>query len=151
MFGADWNIGPRCVVLEGMTSYGDWLKPTLLGPLFTMWGLTTLGSVLVGMHALSGGRFDSWLLGMLLVSFFGAALGVLLVGVDVMLLRSKLRALPTGGRAWISSVLTPLGVLFIWSLPFFGPPESAVGQILFIVGPMTAACFGTRLLFGRRP
>lgn len=134
-----------------MTSFAAWLKPTLLGPLLTMWGLTTAGAVLVGMHALSGGRFDSWLLGMLLASFFGAALGVLLIGADVMLLKAKLRALPTGPRAWVSSVLTPFGVLFIWSLPFFGPPESALGQILFIVGPMAAACFGTRIVFGSRP
>jgi len=134
-----------------MTSFGDWLKPTLLGPLFTMWSLTTLGAVLVGMHALSGGRFDSWLLGMLLASFFGAAIGVILIGVDVLLLRSKLRALPTGSRAWMSSLLSPLGVLFIWSLPFLGPPESTLGQILFIVVPMAAACLGARMLFGRRP
>lgn len=134
-----------------MTSFGDWLKPTLLGPLLTTWGLTTLGSLLVGMHALSGGRFDSWLTGMLIASFFGAGLGVLLVGVDVLLLRLKLRQLPTGARAWMSSLLAPLGVFFLWSLPFFPPPESVLGTVLFIVGPMAGACFGARMLFGQRP
>lgn len=134
-----------------MTSLRDWLKPTLLGPLLTTWGMITLGSLLVGMHALSGGRFDSWLTGMLFASFFGAGLGVLLVGVDVLLLRAKLRQLPTGGRAWISSLLTPLGVFLIWSLPFMPPPESVLGGVMFIVGPMSAACFGSRMLFGQRP
>lgn len=134
-----------------MTSFGDWLKPTLLGPLLTTWGLTTLGSVLVGMHALSGGRFDNWLVGMLAASFFGAALGVLLIGVDVLLLKAKMRALPTGARAWISSLLSPLGVFFIWSLPFFSPPESVLGGVLFIVGPMSTACLGARMLFGAKP
>lgn len=134
-----------------MTSFGPWLKPTLLGPLLTTWGLTTLGSVLVGMHALSGGRFDNWLVGMLVASFFGAGLGVLLVAIDVLLLRAKLRSLPTGARAWISSLLSPLGVFFIWSLPFLPPPESVAGTVLFIVAPMTAACFGARMLFGAKP
>jgi hypothetical protein len=134
-----------------MTSLGDWLKPTLLGPLLTMWGLTTLGSVLVGMHALSGGRFDSWVLGMLIASFFGAGLGVMLVTFDVLLLRAKVRALPTGARAWISSVVSPLGVFFLWSLPFLSPPESVLGTALFILAPMGASCFGARMLFGVKP
>ncbi len=134
-----------------MTSLRDWLKPTLLGPLFTTWALTTLGSLLVGMAALTGGRFDGWLTGMLVGSFFGSGLGVLLVGVDVLLLRAKMRQLPTGGRAWISSCLVPLGVFMIWSLPFMAPPDSVLGGVVFIVGPMSAACFGSRMLFGQRP
>ncbi len=134
-----------------MTSFGDWLKPTLLGPLLSVWGLTTLGSVLVGMEALSGGRFDNWLVGMLVATFFGAGLGVLLIAIDVLLLRAKVRSLPTGARAWISSVLAPFGVFFIWSLPFLSPPESVLGGVLFIVGPMTAACLGARMVFGARP
>lgn len=134
-----------------MTSFGDWLKPTLLGPLLTTWALTTLGSVLVGMYELSGGRFDNWLVGMLVASFFGAGLGVLLIGFDVLLLKAKMRSLPTGARAWISSLLSPLGVFFIWSLPFLPPPQSVFGTVVFIVGPMSAACFGARMLFGAKP
>jgi hypothetical protein len=134
-----------------MTSFGDWLKPTLLGPLLTTWSLTTLGQVLVGMHVLSGGRFDNWLLGMLFASFFGAGLGVLLVGVDVLLLRLKWRRLPTGGRAWISSLLSPLGVFFILSLPFLPPPQSALGTVITLLGSMSAATFGARMLFSQRP
>lgn len=134
-----------------MTSFGDWLKPTLLAPLLTTWGFTTLGAVLVGMHALTGGRFDNWLVGMLAASFFGAGLGVLLIAVDVLLLKAKLRSLPTGARAWLSSSLTPVGVFGIWSLPFLPPPQSVLGLVLFVVGPMVSACFGARLLFGAKP
>lgn len=134
-----------------MTSFTDWLKPTLLGPSLTTWGLTTLGSVLIGMHAISGGRLDNWLLGMLFASFFAAGLSVLLLTADVVLLKAKVRALPTGGRAWVSSLLSPLGVFFIWSLPFLSPPESALGTVLFIAGPMTAAAFALRMAFGVRP
>ncbi len=132
-------------------SFREWLKPTLLGPLLSVWGVTTLGSLLVGMAVLSGGRFDSWLVGMLFGSFFGSALGVLLVGVDVLLLRLKMRKLPTGGRAWISSMLAPFGVFLIASLPFWPPPETVLGSVLALVGPMAGACGGSRILFGTRP
>ncbi len=134
-----------------MTSFGTWLKPTLLGPIFTMWFTTTLGSLLVGMHVLSGGRFDSWVTGMLVASFFGAGLGVTLVGMDVLLLRLKVRKLPTGTRAWMSSLLSPLGVFALWSLPILPPPDSALGVVAYIVGPMAAAATGVRIAFGERP
>ncbi|MCZ7683978.1 MAG: hypothetical protein M5U28_36500 [Sandaracinaceae bacterium] len=134
-----------------MTSFGPWLKPTLLGPLLTTWGLTTLGSVLVGMHALSGGRFDSWLVGMLVASFFGAGLGVLLIAVDVVLLKAKLRSLPDGGaRLDLVPALAARRLLHL-EPPLPAAPESVAGTVLFIVAPMTAACFGARLLFGARP
>jgi hypothetical protein len=130
-----------------MTTFTPWLRPTLLGPLLTLWTLTTLGSVLVGMEALSGGRFDNWLVGMLWVSFFGCALGVILIAVDVLLLKLGWRQLPTGGRAWISSCLTPLAVFFIWTLPFWPQPETVLGLVAFLTLPMFAASFGSRMLF----
>lgn len=136
---------------EGMTSLSPWLKPTLLGPLLTLWTLTTIGSITVGMATLSGGRLDNWAIGMLWASFFGSALGVLAIAVDVLLLKLKWRSLPTGARAWIPSVLSPFGVAFIWSLPFLPPPETAVGAVLFISLPMVAATFVLRMMFGRRP
>ena len=132
-----------------MTNFGAWLKPTLLGPLVTMWTLTTIGTVLVGMHALSGGRFDNWLTGMLFASFFGSGLGVALIGMDVLLLKLKLRSLPTGSRAWVSSLLSPLGVFFLWR--FIPPPESVLGVVFFIALPMALATFGLRMMFGGRP
>lgn len=134
-----------------MTSLSRWLKPTLLGPLITLWTLTTLGSLTLGMAAISGDRLDSWALGMLWATFFGCGLGVLGIAVDVLLLRLKWRQLPTGARAWIPSVLSPFGVAFIWGLPFLPPPESVVGLVLFISMPMIAATFALRLMFGRRP
>ena len=137
--------------MKGMTSFSPWLKPTLLGPLITLWSLTTLGSLTLGMATITGDRIDSWAVGMLWASFFGSGLGVLGVGVDVLLLRMKWRRLPTGPRAWIPSVLSPFGVAFIWGLPFLPPPESVVGLVLFITAPMIAATFALRMLFGQRP
>ncbi|HBQ11885.1 MAG: hypothetical protein RLO52_16185 [Sandaracinaceae bacterium] len=133
-----------------MTSLSPWLKPTLLGPLIVLWSLITIGAVLGSMPAIAGERLDGWLIGMLWMSFFGSGLGVLLIAVDVLLLKLKWRQLPTGGRAWISSCLTPMAVFFIWTLPFWPPPESVVGLFVFLVTPMFAAAFALRLLFSAR-
>src|SRR5688572_2973721 len=104
-----------------MTNLSDWLKPTILGPLFVTWGLATLGAVASGMSAVlwlgfmqpawaAGAGFDQWLLGMLFASFFGSGLAVLLVTADLVLLKWQVRSLPTGGRAWLSSLLAPFAV-----------------------------------------
>lgn len=133
-----------------MTSLRPWLKPTLLGPLLTTWGLGTLGAILVGAAALSGGRLDGWLQLMIFATFFGCAIGVILVGVDVVLLKLQWRALPTGGRAWLSSLLTPIFVFVLWNLGFF-QPETMFGVVLWLFGPMFLAAVGSRLVFSARP
>ncbi|HJL16442.1 MAG TPA: hypothetical protein RMH99_12345 [Sandaracinaceae bacterium LLY-WYZ-13_1] len=139
-----------------MKSFAPWLKPTLLGPLMTMWILTTLGSMTIGSMTLgdvvlSGDRLDAWAVGMLWSTFFGSTLGVMGVAVDVLLLRMTWRRLPTGARAWLPSILAPFGVFFIWTLPFLPPPETAVGLVAFITAPMVVATFALRMLFGTRP
>ena len=134
-----------------MQSFSSWLKPTLLGPLLTLWLLTTAGAFLIGMQALSGGMIDSWLVGMLWATFFGSTLGVILVGVDVALLKAKVRRLPTGLQAWIGGVLTPFGVFSLWQLPFFGQPETVLGLVAFLMLPMVGAALAVRLVFGSRP
>jgi hypothetical protein len=133
-----------------MTNFGDWLKPTLLGPMLTMWTLATLVSLTIGMAAVTGGRLDTWLQGMLIASFFAAGLVVLLLAADLFLLKMKWRKLPTGTRAWISSILSPFAVMVIWNLPFFPPPSSVLGLVLFITVPMSLGALGVRMLFGER-
>ena len=134
-----------------MTSFGSWLRPTILGPLMTLWILTTMGSVMVGMATISGDRIDTWAIGMLWATFFGSTLAVILIAADVFLLKAKVRRLPTGAAAWISSVLAPFAVFFIWTLPFLPPPESAAGVVVFILAPMLAASLVVRFVFGNRP
>lgn len=132
-----------------MNSFGAWLRPTILGPLLTLWTFATLGSVVVGASALSDGRFDNWVQLMLFASFFGCGIVVMLISADLALLRAKVRSLPTGSRAWTSSTLAPLAVFFLWR--FFPPPESILGLAIFLLAPMALASFGLRFMFGQRP
>ncbi len=134
-----------------MTSFGPWLKPTLLGPLLTSWGYMSLGIWLLGVATITGGHLDDWLIAMLWASAFGCMLGVTSIAVDVALLAAKMRSLPTGVRAWLTSLLAPVGVIFIWQLPIWNPPESVLALVVLLVAPMFVSPLLLRLAFGTKP
>ena len=134
-----------------MQTFSPWLRPTVLGPLVTLWTLTTALHLLVGLSVLSGGLVDSWIVGMLWATFLGCTLVVNLIVSDVLLLRAKVRRLPTGARAWLSSLLAPLAVSFLWSLPILPPVESIAGLALWLMAPMALGSLGVRVVFGNRP
>lgn len=132
-----------------MTSLRPWLLPTLLGPLLVMWGVATLGAFAIGAAALTHGTVDDWAVLMMWSTFFGSTMVVFLVASDVVLLASKLRQLPTGGRAWLSSMLVPFLCYGLWvALP---PPGSVPVFVLWMLGPMGVAALASRLMFGTRP
>lgn len=135
--------------MRSMTSLRPWLAPTLLGPLTVMWGLATLGSLVMGADVISLGLVDDWALLMLWATFFGSTMGVFLVGADVTLLKLKMRRLPTGMQAWMSSLGTPFACYGAWML--LPPPSTPLGGALFVLGPMFGAALVTRLLLGSRP
>ncbi|MCB9596454.1 MAG: hypothetical protein H6719_27270 [Sandaracinaceae bacterium] len=132
-----------------MTSLRPWLMPTLLGPLLVMWGVATLGAFAIGAAALTHGTVDDWAVLMMWSTFFGCTMGVFLVLSDVFLLASKTRQLPTGGRAWLSSMLVPFLCYGLWMV--LPPPSTALFLMLWMFGPMGAAAFASRMLFGSRP
>ena len=133
-----------------MTSLRPWLQPTLLGPLLTLWGLATFLSMLFGAAAATNGMIDTWAVLMMWATFIGSSIGVITVAVDVTLLKLKWRSLPTGGRAWLGSMLTPLLVYVLWT-QLWWLPETEMTFVLFIMAPMVGCSFGTRMIFGTRP
>jgi hypothetical protein len=92
---------------------------------------------------------DGWALAMLLVSVMAAVVAFHLVVVDVLLLRMKLRALPTGARAWLGGVLAPVATTIAWmELPTGDGGASSVVTVAlgFVLGALSV-----RLLVGKRP
>ena len=132
-----------------MTSFRPWLAPTLLGPLLVMWGLATLGAYAIGTAALTFGTVDDWAMLMMWATFFGSTMGIVLVGADVTLLAMKFRSLPTGGRAWMSSMAVPVITYGGWM--FLPPPTSELTLVLWMFLPMAAAAVISRMFFGTRP
>lgn len=132
-----------------MTSLRPWLTPTLLSPLLVTWAIATYGAFVIGAATFTHGLIDNWAVLMLWATFFGSTMGVALVGADVAFLSFKMRRLPTGGQAWVSSLVTPFLCYGAWA--FLPPPGSEVGLAVFILGPIAAAAALSRLFFGSRP
>lgn len=135
-----------------MNDFAPWLRPTLLGPFVTTWSFATLAHLVAGALVLPNGeRLDSWLVTMLSVSFFAASVVVGLLSADLVLLRGKLRRLPTHGRAWASSLLAPIGVWVAYSMLSWDDVESIAQLVSMIGAPILAAPLALRWALGSRP
>jgi hypothetical protein len=138
-----------------MSDFAPWIRPTLLGPFVTTWGLATLGSIGDGSAAPSwalpnGERLDQWLLLLVSASLFASVVVVGLIVADLVLLRAKMCALPSGASAWTSSMLAPVAVWITWG--FFGWGEGSIPMlVLMITWPIFAAPLLLRVAFGARP
>lgn len=133
-----------------MTDFTPWIRPTLLGPFLTSWALTTLTSLTVGAAVATFGHVDDWLVAMLIVSFFAGLCVASLLFSDLVLLRLKVRALPTGAAAWLSSLAAPIAIWMAWSI--FGlDGESVLETVLRIAAPIAIAPLLLRLVLGRAP
>ncbi len=131
-----------------MTSLRPWLLPTLTGPFLTTWGITAVLLLLTGQATVLGHRLDTWSLAMLLASAFAAGLVVMLITADVVLLRARMRRIPTGGDAWLSSLLCPMIMWGLWLVPV--PVHSLFTAIVWLAATIAGAAFLSRLAFGTK-
>lgn len=137
-----------------MNDFTPWLRPTLYGPFVTTWGMATLLAITQGMTLVlpNGERLDNWIALLFTTSFFAAMVVVGLLAADLALLRAKLRKLPTGGRAWLSSLLAPAGVWLAWSIFGWGDEDSTVPSLVFMIAwPFLGAPLALRWFLGERP
>lgn len=136
-----------------MTDFTPWMRPTLYGPFVTTWGLATLLSLTQGFALVlpNGERIDNWVALLFSVSFYAAMVVVGLLAADLALLRAKLRKLPTGGRAWVSSLLAPIAVYVAWMIFGWGDEDSSIpAVVLSIAWPFVGAPLALRWIFGER-
>jgi hypothetical protein len=138
-----------------MTDFGSWLRPTMLGPFVTIFGLVTISHFALGGAAddviFAGHRFDSWLMSMLIAGFLGAAIVVSLIFADVALLSAKFRKLPTGLGAWMSSLLAPFALFVAWHVIGQDGGASVLESVLRFVVPFPASALFVRFALGKSP
>lgn len=138
--------------ISARPSFGRWFRPLFLGTYLGSWGAAAV-------HALTDPRLAwlpyvgvlKWVLylvGFTLLAFVWIA-GVALY--DVLLLKLRLRTLPTGLRAWGLAALAPLvGGLVLRLLP----TSAAVAFWPWLAAalvPTLAVAFGSRFALGQRP
>lgn len=136
-----------------MDDFRPWLRPTLLGPFVTTWTVATL--MLFAQRALvlpNGEQLDAWLLVLVSSGFFASMVVCGLLAADLVLLRARARKLPTRGRAWLSSLLAPLGIWIAWSVVGWGDEDTAVPlAVLLFAWPFAGVPLALRWLVGERP
>ncbi len=136
-----------------MNDFGPWIRPTLVGPFLTTFGLVTLAHLVGGDASafwLADHQFDSWLVSMVLTGFVTAGIVVSLIVADVALLAMTWRKLPTGLGAWIGAMLAPFALWLGWHLAG-GPSETVLEGVLRFVVPFPLSALAVRWVFGRRP
>lgn len=138
-----------------MTDFGPWLRPTLLGPFITIFGLVTVSHAALGGAAdamiFAGHELDSWLMAMLIGGFLASAIVVSLIVADVSLLAAKLRKLPSGLGAWLSALLAPFALFVAWHLVGQDQAASVLEAVLRFALPFPASALVVRFALGRRP
>lgn len=126
-----------------------WARCTLIGPFVPLYAVVTLAAFLGQVARVTDGRTDTWAAAMLLASFVGSLVVVCLVAVDVILLKVKLRRLPTGFLGWLSSMSSPIAVL-VW-LVVLPEPSTTLRAVLSVAGSFWLGALSVRLIMGRAP
>lgn len=136
-----------------MTDFRPWLRPTLYGPFLTTWVSATLLLLAQSVLVLPNGeRLDQWLVMLFGASFFAAMCVVGLLSADLALLRTKQRKLPTGGRAWVTSLLAPISVWVAWNLVGWGDEDTSIPvAVALIAWPFLGGPLALRWALGERP
>ncbi|AKF04776.1 hypothetical protein [Sandaracinus amylolyticus] len=136
-----------------MNDFTPWLRPTLVGPFATTWTIVSLLQLAQSALVLPNGeRLDAWLLVLLSTSFYAAMIVVGLLSADLLLLRAQMRRLPTNGRAWMSSLLAPIGVWIAWGIVGWGDEDTAIPMLVLLVAwPFLGVPLALRWAFGERP
>ena len=131
---------------------GGWFRPAFFGPWLGASAVVTALCAL-GLDLGLFGKVVGWSVGMVVASVWATAYVVVLLAVDVALLAVRVPTLPTGRRAWASSVLAPALVLGAYRLvPPHGFYKSGPWAVLAAaLAPMVVVALATRVVAGARP
>ena len=135
---------PAPALPSGRPSILGWAASVVVGTHLGAWGWATVSALLHGSAI-------RWVVLMAVCTALSAVQIVVLSAVDVILLWAKVRALPSGRRAWSGSVLASVLVWCIGTAWPFTRWASPLAFLCSIVAPMVIASLGVRLWLGERP
>ena len=130
-------------------SLTSWMGPAFLGTILSSWVSVTL-FVLLGKPAPVVHPLLTWALLVLPATGVAFGLATTMLVVDVLLLKVKMRAVPTGGPAWAMALVSPLlvGVSYWLYRPGY---HGGVGAMLVsIAGPVVLSAVVVRVAFGKK-
>ncbi|MCS6902242.1 MAG: hypothetical protein NZX77_21065 [Polyangiaceae bacterium] len=126
----------------------SWIGPTYVGTIASSWLAITAYLFLPRSSHVLGDPWITWLLLATVATPVASLLATTMLVVDVILLKFKVCALPTGKRALGMSLLAPLPVAA--SLWYFWPGSAApLSTFAFLViAPILVTALGVRLSLG---
>jgi hypothetical protein len=120
------------------------VKPTLLGPVMTVFVIVTV-SVAMGHHdPLLGGPLLNWLIAVVLFGGLALLQGAFMIAVDAVLLLSG-RHPPAGARAWAAGLAAPLPVALVWLIARPGSHHGLLFAVA-VFGPILVSGWVVRLV-----
>lgn len=128
----------------------SWIGPAYVGAIGSSWVAVTAYMLVAKPKPILDNHWLTWLLMVALATPIASALATTMLVLDVILLKLKLNALPTGGRAWSMAMLAPLPVAAaLWYL-WPGLSGGASALALSLAVPVAASALAVRLSLGTR-
>jgi len=126
----------------------SWIGPTYVGAIASSWVAITAYLFLAKPNPVLGNPWLTWLILVAVATPIASVLATTMVVVDVLLLKLKVRALPTGKPAWGMALLAPVPVAAaLWYL-LPGSAASATALALSVAAPVLASALAVRLSLG---
>ncbi|HVY49696.1 MAG TPA: hypothetical protein VHB21_27570, partial [Minicystis sp.] len=120
-----------------------WLRPTLVAPCLVITILVALGTAL-GWVEPGQSRLAGFATGMAYGGVLATVCVAVMLVVDFVLFRARLRRLPEGRRAWLLGAATPLVAIVVYQLV---APADELGWFGALVLPVVVIVLVTRFAF----
>ena len=133
-----------------ITRLASWVGPAYLGTTISSWAAASLYIWISKPDPFFGNILLNWLALVAFATPIAGALATSMLTLDVILLKLKLRALPTSGAAWRMALLAPLPVAgaFYLHRPSFG--LGATAFLLTVLAPVVASALAVRVTMGSK-
>ena len=126
----------------------SWIGPAYVGTIASSWVAVTAYLFLARPAPVLDNTWLTWLLMVAVATPIASVLATTMLVLDVLLLKFKVRALPTGSPAWGMALLAPVPVAgALWYL-WPNLSSSAAALALSVAAPVVASALTVRLSMG---
>lgn len=126
----------------------SWIGPAYVGTITSSWVAVTAYLFLAKPKPILDNSWLTWLLMVIVATPIASTLATTMLALDVLLLKLKVRALPTGQTAWGMAFLAPVPVAATFWYLWPNLSNSASAIVFSIAAPILASALMTRLSLG---
>ncbi|MBX3231122.1 MAG: hypothetical protein KIT84_37295 [Labilithrix sp.] len=128
-----------------------WIFPTLIAPWIASYA-SVAGALALGVD-FGKWQYAAWVVGLVFAGVFAFTYSLTLILIDLLLLAVRLRTFSTGGRAWLSTMLSVPAIFGVYTA--FPPHKfwhtGAWGVAAAVFVPMLVGALVLRVFAGKKP